>query len=154
MATVEEIQKQQAELLGRPIREPFAPSAPSAQPVPTELTEDQKQTQEALDFISDKKAQAQRELASWEVERKVTEISTKIIKILQRSYIVLKIKGEEAFFGEIIDASEEFIEELCERINTVYSTMMEEGDKMNQLAFITTFLISFKGRLNRVCEKI
>ncbi|GAH41283.1 unnamed protein product, partial [marine sediment metagenome] len=35
-----------------------------------------------------------------------------------------------------------------------YSTMMEEDDKMNQLAFITTFLIAFKGRLNRVCENI
>ncbi|MBY8992892.1 MAG: hypothetical protein KGD58_19300 [Candidatus Lokiarchaeota archaeon] len=49
---------------------------------------------------------------------------------------------------------EEFIEDLCERVNIAYNTMVEEDDKMSQLAFITTFLIAFKGRLNRVCEKI
>jgi len=32
--------------------------------------------------------------------------------------IVLKIKGEETFFGERIDIPEEFIEDLCERVNT------------------------------------
>ena len=68
--------------------------------------------------------------------------------------IGLNVKGEETFFGEIIETPEEFIEDLCERVNTVYSTAMDEDDKMNQLAFITTFLIAFKGRLNRVCEKI
>jgi len=59
--------------------------------------------------------------------------------------IVLKIKGEETFFGESIDIPEEFIEDLCERVNIAYSTLMEEEDKMNQLAYITTFLIAFKG---------
>ena len=68
--------------------------------------------------------------------------------------ICLKIKEEESFHGEIIETPEEFIEDLCERVNIAYSTMMEEEDKMNQLAFITTFLIAFKGRLNRVCENI
>ena len=68
--------------------------------------------------------------------------------------IGLKLMEEESFHGEIINTQEEFIEDLCERVNIAYSTMMEEDDKMNQLAFITTFLIAFKGRLNRVCEKI
>lgn len=68
--------------------------------------------------------------------------------------IGLKLDGEETFLGESIDTPEEFIEDLCERGNTVYSTAMDEEDKMAQLAFITTFLIVIKGRLNRVCEKI
>ena len=68
--------------------------------------------------------------------------------------IWLKLKEEESFQGEIIENPEEFIEDLCERVNIAYNTMMEEDDKMNQLAYITTFLIAFKGRLNRVCEKI
>ena len=68
--------------------------------------------------------------------------------------IGLRLDGEETFFGESIDTPEEFIEDLCERVNIAYSTMLEEDDKMNQLAFITTFLIAFKGRLNRVCENI
>jgi len=68
--------------------------------------------------------------------------------------IGLRLDGEETFFGETIDKPEEFIEDLCERVNIAYSTMMEDDEKMNQLAFITTFLIAFKGRLNRVCENI
>ena len=68
--------------------------------------------------------------------------------------IGLKLREEESFHGEIIETPEEFIEDLCERVNIAYSTMIEEDDKMNQLAFINTFLIAFKGRLNRVCESI
>ncbi len=68
--------------------------------------------------------------------------------------IGLKLIEEESFHGEIIETPEEFIEDLCERVNIAYNTLMEEDDKMNQLAFITTFLIAFKGRLNRVCENI
>jgi len=68
--------------------------------------------------------------------------------------IGLKLIEEESFHREIIETPEEFIEDLCERVNVAYSTMMEEDNKMNQLAFITTFLIAFKGRLNRVCENI
>ena len=62
--------------------------------------------------------------------------------------IRLKFIEEETFHGESINTPEEFIEDLCERVNIAYSTMMEEDEKMNQLAFITTFLIAFKGRLN------
>ncbi len=66
----------------------------------------------------------------------------------------LKLIEEESFHGEIIKTPEEFIEDLCERVNIAYDTMMEENEKMSQLAFITTFLIALKGRLNRVCDKI
>jgi len=48
--------------------------------------------------------------------------------------IGLKLKEEESFHGEIIETPEEFIEDLCERVNIVYRTMMEEDSKMNQLA--------------------
>ncbi len=66
----------------------------------------------------------------------------------------LRLDREETFFGESIDTPEEFIEDMCERVNIAYSTIMEEDDKMNRLAYITTFLIAFKGRLNRVCENL
>ena len=68
--------------------------------------------------------------------------------------IGLKLIEEESFHGEIIETPEEFIEDLCERVNIAYSTIMEEEDKMNQLAYIISFLIALKGRLNRVCENI
>jgi len=67
--------------------------------------------------------------------------------------IVLKINGEETFFGEDISTPEQFIEDLCDRINNVYDTAMEE-DKMSQLAYLIGFLTALKGRLNRVCERI
>ena len=68
--------------------------------------------------------------------------------------IVLKIKGEETFIGESIETPEKFIEDLCERVNTVYNTEMDEDDKINQLAYLIGFLAALKGRLNRVCDKI
>jgi hypothetical protein len=68
--------------------------------------------------------------------------------------IGLKLKEEESFHGESINTPEEFIEDICERVNIAYSTMLEEDEKMHQLTSITTFLSAFKGRLNRVCENI
>ena len=68
--------------------------------------------------------------------------------------IVLKIIEEKTFFGEDLNTPEEFIEDLCDRINMVYSTVMDEEDKMHQLAYLIGFLTALKGRLNRVCEKI
>ena len=68
--------------------------------------------------------------------------------------IDLRLDGEETFFGENINTPEEFVEDLCERVNTVYNTTMDEEDKMNQLAYLIGFLTALKGRLNRVCEKI
>ena len=66
----------------------------------------------------------------------------------------MRLDGEETFFGESIDTTEEVVEDLCDRVNKVYSTVIEEDDKMNQLAYIISFLIALKGRLNRVCENI
>ena len=43
----------------------------------------------------------------------------------------MRLDGEETFFGENIETPEEFVEDLCERVNIVYSTAMEEEDKMN-----------------------
>lgn len=68
--------------------------------------------------------------------------------------IDLKIKGEETFSGENIEIPEEFIEDFCERVDTVYTTAMDEDDKVNQLAYLIGFITALKGRLNRVCEKI
>ena len=68
--------------------------------------------------------------------------------------IGLRLDGEETFFGESIDTPEEFVEELCERVNTVYSTAIDEDDKITQLAYLVGFLTALKGRLNRVCENI
>ena len=68
--------------------------------------------------------------------------------------IGLRLDGEETFFGESIDTPEELIEDLCERVNTVYSTTMDEEEKMQQLAYLIGFIAALKGRLNRVCENI
>lgn len=67
--------------------------------------------------------------------------------------IVLKIEGEKTFFGENINTSEEFIIDLCERIDNMYTIVMEEERKTRQLKYIMGFLRAFKNRLNRVCEK-
>ena len=64
--------------------------------------------------------------------------------------IGLKLNEEESFHGEIIKIPEEFIEDLCERVNIAYSTMMEEEDRMNQLAYLIGFHTALKGRVNRV----
>ena len=68
--------------------------------------------------------------------------------------IGLRLDGEETFFGENIDTTEEFVEDLCERVNTVYSSAMDEEEKMQQLSYLIGFLTALKGRLNRVCENI
>lgn len=66
--------------------------------------------------------------------------------------ITLIIEGEKTFFGENINTTEEFIEDFCERIDKVYTIVIEEESKTQQLAYIIGFLRAFKGRLNRVCE--
>ena len=68
--------------------------------------------------------------------------------------IGLRLDGEKTFFGEKINTPEEFVEDLCERVNTVYSSAMDEEDKMVQLSYLIGFITALKGRLNRVCEKL
>lgn len=65
----------------------------------------------------------------------------------------MKIISEKTFWGEDINTPEEFIEDLCNRLNNVYNTVMEEEDKMKQLAYLTGALTGITGRLNRVCER-
>ncbi|MBA7514091.1 hypothetical protein ES705_06115 [subsurface metagenome] len=60
--------------------------------------------------------------------------------------IGLRLDGEETFIGECIDTTEEFVEDLCERVNTVYSTAMDEDDKMNQLAYIISYIHNSSGQ--------
>lgn len=67
---------------------------------------------------------------------------------------VLNIKREEAIFRDNFNIPEELFEYLCERVNTVYNTAMDEEDKMQQLAYLVGFITALKGRLNRVYEKI
>ena len=66
----------------------------------------------------------------------------------------LDIEGEETFFGEDINSPEDFIEDLCDRVNNGYNTVMDEDKKMSQLAYLIGFLTTLKARLNRVCERI
>ena len=65
-----------------------------------------------------------------------------------------KVKVSRFSSNPHIKSPEEFIEDLLERINIAYKTMIEEEDKMAQVAFITSILIAFKGRLNRACENL
>ena len=64
--------------------------------------------------------------------------------------ISLRLDGEETFLGENIKTPED----MCNRVNTVYSSAMDEEDKMIQLSYLIGFITALKGRLNRVCEKI
>ncbi|MFX1258479.1 MAG: hypothetical protein ACFFAN_11505 [Promethearchaeota archaeon] len=64
----------------------------------------------------------------------------------------MKIKGEDTFFGELINSPEEFIEDLCDRMNKMYAIVMDEESKTHQLKYIIGFLRAFKGRLNRICK--
>ena len=63
----------------------------------------------------------------------------------------LEIEGEETFFGEKINTSEEFIKDIRNRVNTVYATVTEEEQEMPRLAYLIGALIGLKNRLNRVC---
>ena len=67
--------------------------------------------------------------------------------------MTLIIEGEDTLFRESINTPEEFIEDMCERFDNMYSIAMHEEDRMVQLKCIMGFLRAFKGRLNRVCEK-
>ena len=44
----------------------------------------------------------------------------------------LKVKGEETVWGELIQTPEHFIEDICNRINNVYETALEEEDEMQK----------------------
>ncbi|GAG17338.1 unnamed protein product [marine sediment metagenome] len=60
----------------------------------------------------------------------------------------MKFIEEETFHGEIIETPEEFIEYLYERVNIAYSTIMEDDDKMNQLAYINPIHLFHSNRFH------
>ena len=64
----------------------------------------------------------------------------------------MKVVEEKTFFGEKITTPEEFITDLCERIDGAYNVVSKIESKVGQLACIMGFLRGFKERLNRVCE--
>ncbi len=49
---------------------------------------------------------------------------------------------------------QKFIEDLCNRLNTVQSTALEETDKMKQLLYLIGAIMGITGRLNSVCERL
>ena len=74
----------------------------------------------------------------------------------------MKIKGEKTLFGNEIKTPEEFIEDLCIRLNNILNLAMEEnlGDQVLeqkntevQLSYLIGALTGLANRLNRVCEK-
>ena len=67
--------------------------------------------------------------------------------------MTLIIEGEDTLFGESIKTPEDFIEDLCVRVDNTYAIAMDQERRMVQLKCIMGFLRAFKGRLNRVCEK-
>ncbi len=63
------------------------------------------------------------------------------------------IEGEETLFGENINIPEEFIQDLCERMDNLYAIVMKQEKRIFQLKIIMGFLRAIKGRLNRVSQK-
>jgi len=64
----------------------------------------------------------------------------------------LNVKAEKTFWGEPIKTPEQFIADICNRINTVYETAIEYEDEMEQFAYLYAALLGIKGRLDRVCK--
>jgi len=65
----------------------------------------------------------------------------------------MRIVNEKAFLGKDIKTPEYFIEDMCDRLNTVYNTVVEEKDEMTQLVYLIGAITGITGRLIRVCER-
>ena len=72
-------------------------------------------------------------------------------------------KGEKTLFGKEIKTPEEFIEDLCDRLNNILNLAMEEnlGDQVLeqknmevQVSYLLGAIMGLANRLNRVCERI
>jgi hypothetical protein len=63
----------------------------------------------------------------------------------------LVIVEETTFFGEPIDTPKEFLNDLRDRVDTVYESTMEEEEGLPRLAYLIGAMTGLKGRLNRVC---
>lgn len=68
--------------------------------------------------------------------------------------IDVEIEGERTFLGEEIHTLDEFIMDLCERINNFHNMVMEEENMNQQKAYTSGFFNGFKNRLNRMSKKI
>jgi hypothetical protein len=66
---------------------------------------------------------------------------------------VMRIDGEKTIFGEDIKSPEQFIEDICDRVNGVFGKVEEFEDERMQLGILFGFLNGLAGRLNRVCER-
>ncbi|MHA1669267.1 MAG: hypothetical protein ACTSV5_01685 [Promethearchaeota archaeon] len=64
------------------------------------------------------------------------------------------IEGEKTFFGEKIHTLEDFILDLCQRIDNAYPVFIAGEGNPQQLAYLFGFFCGFFNRLNRMCEKI
>ncbi len=63
------------------------------------------------------------------------------------------IKGEKTITGEPIKKAEDFIEDLCDRINGFIPKLDQMDGPQMQLMMCRGFLDGFTSRLNRVCER-
>jgi len=68
--------------------------------------------------------------------------------------IDVDFEGEQTFLGEQIHTIDEYIVDLCERINNFHNIFMEEENKNQQKAYISGFFNGIKNRLNRMRKKI
>ena len=65
----------------------------------------------------------------------------------------MRFKGEKTIFGEDINSPEEFIEDVCHRVNSVFGKVEKFEDETMQLEILLGFMNGLASRLNRVCEK-
>lgn len=65
----------------------------------------------------------------------------------------MKIKGEKTILGQDIKTPEQFIEDICDRINGFFGKIQEFEDENIQLGVLLGFLDGLSERLNRVCER-
>lgn len=65
----------------------------------------------------------------------------------------MKIKGEKTILGKDIKTPEQFIEDICDRINGVFSKTQEFEDEQILVGMLMGFLNGLSVRLNRVCER-
>lgn len=63
------------------------------------------------------------------------------------------IKGEKSILGQDIKTPEQFIEDICDRINGVFSKIQDFEDEKIQIGVLFGFLNGLTERLNRVCER-
>ncbi len=65
----------------------------------------------------------------------------------------MKINGEKTILGKDIKTVEQFIEDVCDRINGVFGKIEEFDDETIQFGILLGFINGLAGRLNRVCER-